>query len=154
MPIYIWLVTDTHESLWHSPISVIWMIFMFYPHSYESMLSTIKSQGEKHTFLICSGSVSMGDKDFLKPVLKDLDFEIHFGRVNMKPGLVQLKMRIYREEPRSWVYCPETKCILCSYYFLLKEQFTCLMVRWWGNSMSLQSLQMFITSLKFSSPSL
>lgn len=28
----------------------------------------------------------MGDKDFVKPVLKDLKFDLKFGRVNMKPG--------------------------------------------------------------------
>jgi len=31
----------------------------------------------------------MGDKDFVKKVLVDLGFKIHFGRVNMKPGLVE-----------------------------------------------------------------
>lgn len=37
--------------------------------------------------LITTGSVSMGDKDFMKPVLQDeFDAEILFGRVNMKPG--------------------------------------------------------------------
>lgn len=41
-------------------------------------------------FVICSGSVSMGDKDFLKTVLDDLKFSLHFGRVNMKPGSVKL----------------------------------------------------------------
>lgn len=30
----------------------------------------------------------MGDKDFVKPVLKDLEYDIHFGRVNIKPGYV------------------------------------------------------------------
>lgn len=52
------------------------------------MYDTINRQADKSTFIICSGSVSMGDKDFLKPVLKELGFTIHFGRVNMKPGLV------------------------------------------------------------------
>ncbi|KAH8329926.1 hypothetical protein KR067_008110, partial [Drosophila pandora] len=37
-------------------------------------------------FVICSGGVSMGDKDFVKPVLEKLNFELHCGRVNMKPG--------------------------------------------------------------------
>lgn len=54
------------------------------------MNDAIKAQAEKNTFIICSGSVSMGDKDFLKPVLNELGFETHFGRVNMKPGLVIL----------------------------------------------------------------
>lgn len=52
------------------------------------MHEAIKTQSERNTFIICSGSVSMGDKDFLKPVLKELGFEIHFGRVNMKPGYI------------------------------------------------------------------
>lgn len=28
----------------------------------------------------------MGDKDFVKPVLKDLKYDLKFGRVNIKPG--------------------------------------------------------------------
>lgn len=52
------------------------------------MHDAIKTQAEKNAFIICSGSVSMGDKDFLKPVLNALGFSIRFGRVNMKPGSV------------------------------------------------------------------
>lgn len=55
---------------------------------FTSMHDTIKIQSESSKFIICSGSVSMGDKDFLKPVLQKLGFKIHFGRINMKPGLV------------------------------------------------------------------
>ncbi|CAH2093854.1 unnamed protein product [Euphydryas editha] len=37
--------------------------------------------------LVCTGGVSMGDRDLLKPVLaNDFGAEIHFGRVRMKPG--------------------------------------------------------------------
>ncbi|XP_051164081.1 molybdenum cofactor synthesis protein cinnamon [Leptopilina boulardi] len=37
--------------------------------------------------LVTSGSVSMGDKDFLKPVLEqNFHAVVHFGRLNMKPG--------------------------------------------------------------------
>lgn len=50
------------------------------------MYKMVKLLSEKSSFIICSGSVSMGDKDFLKPVLKTLNYELHFGRVNMKPG--------------------------------------------------------------------
>lgn len=35
---------------------------------------------------ICTGGVSMGDRDFVKAVLEELGFGIRFGRVNMKPG--------------------------------------------------------------------
>uniref|UniRef100_A0A1B6L8C5 MoaB/Mog domain-containing protein n=1 Tax=Graphocephala atropunctata TaxID=36148 RepID=A0A1B6L8C5_9HEMI len=37
--------------------------------------------------IVTTGSVSMGERDLLKQVLKeDLNAEIHFGRVNLKPG--------------------------------------------------------------------
>lgn len=36
--------------------------------------------------IISSGGVSMGDKDFVKPLMDELGFKIAFGRVNMKPG--------------------------------------------------------------------
>lgn len=38
-------------------------------------------------YVITSGGVSMGEKDFLKSIIeRDLHGEIHFGRVRMKPG--------------------------------------------------------------------
>lgn len=40
---------------------------------------------EKCHIIITSGGVSMGKKDFIKPILSKL-FTIHFGRVLMKPG--------------------------------------------------------------------
>ncbi|XP_050677354.1 gephyrin [Leptidea sinapis] len=37
--------------------------------------------------LVCTGGVSMGERDLLKPVLQhDFGASIHFGRVRMKPG--------------------------------------------------------------------
>lgn len=36
--------------------------------------------------IISSGGVSMGDKDYVKPVLTKKGYTIKFGRVNMKPG--------------------------------------------------------------------
>uniref|UniRef100_A0A8W7NZT4 MoaB/Mog domain-containing protein n=1 Tax=Anopheles atroparvus TaxID=41427 RepID=A0A8W7NZT4_ANOAO len=41
--------------------------------------------GEMH-IVICTGGVSMGDKDFVKPVLKALNYELVFARLNIKPG--------------------------------------------------------------------
>lgn len=35
---------------------------------------------------ICTGGVSMGDKDFVKKVLLDGHMDLVIGRVNMKPG--------------------------------------------------------------------
>lgn len=54
------------------------------PQDLESKLS---AGLELADVVVSSGGVSMGEKDFLKPVLEDLiGATIHFGRVFMKPG--------------------------------------------------------------------
>lgn len=53
---------------------------------YNSLKSTVKRAMRSCDVIISSGGVSMGDKDFVKPLMKELGFEISFGRVNMKPG--------------------------------------------------------------------
>lgn len=54
------------------------------PQDLESKLS---AGLELADVVVSSGGVSMGEKDFLKPVLEDLiGATIHFGRVLMKPG--------------------------------------------------------------------
>uniref|UniRef100_A0A182KD83 MoaB/Mog domain-containing protein n=1 Tax=Anopheles christyi TaxID=43041 RepID=A0A182KD83_9DIPT len=53
---------------------------------FESLKNEIESLTGVVHIIICTGGVSMGDKDFVKPVLKELNYELIFGRVNMKPG--------------------------------------------------------------------
>lgn len=53
---------------------------------YQSLKGIVQHAMKECDVIISSGGVSMGDKDFVKPLLKDLGFEIQFGRVNMKPG--------------------------------------------------------------------
>ncbi|CRL01104.1 CLUMA_CG014218, isoform A [Clunio marinus] len=53
---------------------------------YKSLKTCVVSSMKECDVIISSGGVSMGDKDFVKPLMKELGFEIHFGRVNMKPG--------------------------------------------------------------------
>lgn len=50
------------------------------------MKRALQRQSAAADFLVFSGSVSMGDKDFLKQALSESNYHIHFGRVNMKPG--------------------------------------------------------------------
>lgn len=53
---------------------------------YESLKEVVTDAVEECDVIVSSGGVSMGDKDFVKKLLVDLGFDIHFGRVNMKPG--------------------------------------------------------------------
>lgn len=53
---------------------------------YDSLKGIVVEAMEKCDVVVSSGGVSMGDKDFVKKLLVELGFEIHFGRVNMKPG--------------------------------------------------------------------
>ncbi|KAK9511717.1 hypothetical protein O3M35_000325 [Rhynocoris fuscipes] len=51
------------------------------------LMNSLKKSMSNCDVVITTGSVSMGDKDYLKPVLQqDFSAKIHFGRVNMKPG--------------------------------------------------------------------
>jgi gephyrin len=52
---------------------------------YEAVFSAIKDAAASCDILITSGGVSMGSRDFVKPVLAEMA-TIHFGRVCMKPG--------------------------------------------------------------------
>ncbi|XP_055842565.1 molybdenum cofactor synthesis protein cinnamon-like [Episyrphus balteatus] len=53
---------------------------------FESLKAAVEEIYQSVDFIICSGGVSMGDKDYIKPVLEKLGFQINFGRINMKPG--------------------------------------------------------------------
>lgn len=53
---------------------------------FESLKGIVEKATKECDVIISSGGVSMGDKDFVKPLMQQLGFEIQFGRVNMKPG--------------------------------------------------------------------
>lgn len=53
---------------------------------HEGLKKVVEECAKTCQVIISTGGVSMGNKDYIKPVLKDLGFEIAFGRVNMKPG--------------------------------------------------------------------
>ncbi|XP_019755844.1 gephyrin [Dendroctonus ponderosae] len=53
----------------------------------NSSKSILENALKAHNFIISTGGVSMGEFDFLKQVLvEDFGAQVHFGRVNMKPG--------------------------------------------------------------------
>lgn len=55
------------------------------------MKEAIRKTSESCDFIISSGGVSMGDKDYVKPALQELSYNIVFGRVEIKPGYVHFK---------------------------------------------------------------
>ncbi|RLU19094.1 hypothetical protein DMN91_009452 [Ooceraea biroi] len=53
----------------------------------SALIQKITEALDKVDVVVTTGSVSMGDRDMLKPILeKHFKAVIHFGRVNMKPG--------------------------------------------------------------------
>jgi len=53
----------------------------------QLLMDAVKRGLSKCDVLVTTGGVSMGDRDLLRQVLKDdLGAELHFGRVQMKPG--------------------------------------------------------------------
>uniref|UniRef100_A0A0R3RH10 MoCF_biosynth domain-containing protein n=1 Tax=Elaeophora elaphi TaxID=1147741 RepID=A0A0R3RH10_9BILA len=58
------------------------------PDKMEKIEEGLKTALTLCDVVVCSGGVSMGEKDYLKDVLQNgLNFTIKFGRVMMKPGL-------------------------------------------------------------------
>ncbi|XP_033219028.1 gephyrin isoform X2 [Belonocnema kinseyi] len=53
----------------------------------DDTIRALRKSLDQVDVLVTTGSVSMGDKDLLKPILKkEFNAFIHFGRLNMKPG--------------------------------------------------------------------
>lgn len=53
----------------------------------EKLTSQIIQQSvEKNDVTLISGGVSVGDFDFVPNIIRDLGFEIHFSKINIKPG--------------------------------------------------------------------
>lgn len=52
----------------------------------QSLRKTIEKAVENYDILIITGGVSVGDYDFTKPVLRELEAEIFFERISLKPG--------------------------------------------------------------------
>jgi molybdopterin molybdotransferase len=59
------------------------------PEDFEAakqLVSTFNLQPSAFNLLLISGGASVGDKDFTRPLLEWLGFEIVFSQVNMRPG--------------------------------------------------------------------
>lgn len=52
----------------------------------EAIASAVTAVAEKVDFVVTTGGVSVGEKDLLKEVMKNLGAEMVFWRVNIKPG--------------------------------------------------------------------
>lgn len=61
---------------------------------FNSLKRIIEDATRQCDVIISSGGVSMGDRDFVKPLMKEMGFDIHFGRVNMKPGEYFLRAKL------------------------------------------------------------
>lgn len=56
-------------------------------YSWNDLCKQFEKSFNNSDIVITSGGVSMGEKDLIKYVLKEhFKGQIHFGRVNMKPG--------------------------------------------------------------------
>jgi gephyrin len=72
----------------------------------DNVLATFRLAMEKSDVIISTGGVSMGDKDLVKDVLsKDLKCDIHFARMNMKPGKPTTFASLIYEGRRKLFFC-------------------------------------------------
>jgi molybdopterin molybdotransferase len=52
----------------------------------KSQIANRKSEIENADLILVSGGASVGEKDFTRPLLEQLGFEIIFSQVNVRPG--------------------------------------------------------------------
>ncbi|XP_050438861.1 gephyrin-like isoform X2 [Adelges cooleyi] len=73
--------------------------------------------------IITSGGVSMGEKDLIKHVLKEhFQADIHFGRVNLKPGLPTTFATVLYNNKVKFVFCLPGNPVsagVCTHIFVL-----------------------------------
>ncbi|KAF3420407.1 hypothetical protein E2986_00779 [Frieseomelitta varia] len=70
------------------------------------MVHKIKHALQQVDVLITSGSVSMGDRDMLKPILQYyFNATIHFGRINMKPGKPTTFATCFFQNKKKYLLC-------------------------------------------------
>jgi gephyrin len=84
--------------------------------SYEEIRDKVLGICEECDFVVSSGGVSMGDKDFVKPLVEN-EGQVLFGRVNMKPG----KPMTFGRVKNSLVFAlpgNPASCFVCFYLFV------------------------------------
>ncbi|XP_060843810.1 gephyrin isoform X1 [Rhopalosiphum padi] len=73
--------------------------------------------------IVTSGGVSMGEKDLIKHVLKEhFKSKIHFGRVNMKPGMPTTFVTLFFKDKKKYIFCLPGNPVsagVCTHLFLL-----------------------------------
>ena len=78
---------------------------------------------EQSDILITSGSVSMGEKDYLKLILKcDFDATLHFERIQIKPGMPFVFATCVYKERLKYVFAlpgnPVSTFVICTLFVL------------------------------------
>lgn len=63
----------------------------------DATMACVEDALQRVDILVSTGGVSMGERDFIKPVLETLA-KVHFGRVNVKPG----KPLTFATSGRDW----------------------------------------------------
>ncbi|XP_048482209.1 gephyrin [Plutella xylostella] len=96
------------------------------PTKLVSAISTSLSQAD---ILVCTGGVSMGERDLLKPVLvKDFGATLHFGRVRMKPGKPSTFATCEFQGRKKYVFAlpgNPVSAYVCAHLFLLRALRQC-----------------------------
>lgn len=93
----------------------------------DSLLAALDRGLQEADMVVSTGSVSMGDRDHLKDVLKnDIKATIHFGRVNLKPGKPTTFATVVRNEQKKFIFClpgnPFSAAVTCHLYVLFALQ--------------------------------
>lgn len=70
----------------------------------EDILSKIITGLGRCDILVITGGASMGSKDYVKDVIRDIGGIIHFGRVNIKPGKPAAYATLMKDGKRKFIF--------------------------------------------------
>uniref|UniRef100_A0A1B0D7M9 molybdopterin adenylyltransferase n=1 Tax=Phlebotomus papatasi TaxID=29031 RepID=A0A1B0D7M9_PHLPP len=73
--------------------------------TFDGLKETLERMFEQNSFVICSGGVSMGDRDFVKSVLKEMQMDILFGLVRKDFNGLILSL-VADRKTCSWIKSP------------------------------------------------
>ena len=84
--------------------------------NYELVKEKMIKMSQECDIIISSGGVSMGDHDYVKPMIEEIG-QVVFGRVNMKPG----KPMTFGKIGKSFIFAlpgNPVSCFVCFYLFV------------------------------------
>lgn len=81
-------IRDSNSTLVAQLLARLDLPLAGHAHAHDDLAATrdLLPTLPEHDVLLISGGASVGDRDFAKPLLRELGYELHFEQLNLRPG--------------------------------------------------------------------